>query len=214
MTSPFDSGHNSGTPVAPVGKPDTSQSYITVFPCSLIARQTSRCGETNVEVATDPAVVTDTDILMAGADEDDDSDLQQIFTLLEAPRPLSPTLDSSPMQASPIHRQTGLSSSPSVSVHSPFQPITRSSPFQPVSCHTPSPSVSVLPPQNGPQGERLEQSSLLQPLSQGYLVSTVPIGKIPQTLLAYCPQADKNSPIMLRVSTTSASLYAIRYYLK
>lgn len=203
MTSPFDSGHNSRTPVAAVGKPDTSQSYITVFPCSLIARQANRAGETHVDVTSDTAaeaVVTDTDILMAGADEDDDSDLQQIFSLLEAPRPLSPT---GGMQTSPIHRPTGLSNSPSVSVHSPFQPITRSSPFKPVSCHTPSPSVSVLPPQGGSQGERVGQSTLLQPLSQGYLMSTVQTGKVPGSLLAHCPQAEKNSPVMLRVSDTS-----------
>ena len=221
MTSPFDAGHSPRTPVAPVGKPDTSQSYVTVFPCSLITKQASRTGETQVEVPPDTAteaVVTDTDILMAGADDDVDNDLQQIFSLLETPRPLSPTsgmltspmtssLEPSTMQTSPLSRPAGLANSPVVPVHSPFQPIARSSPFQPVSCHTPSPSVSMFPGQSGSQGERVEESPLLQPLSQGYLVSSVPTGKMPSTLRANSPQADKSSPVMLRVRSLFLHLF-------
>ena len=153
---------------------------------------------------TTETVVTDTDILLAGVDDDenDQDPLRHLFPLLNtSPPTLSPTgmlpLDSSPMPgASPLSRPTKLSASPGVSVHSPFQPISRLSPFQPLHS-TPSPSMANVTTMDFQEEEG--EDSLCVPHAQGYIISTVQTGKMPGTFWASSSHSETSDPVILKV---------------
>ena len=197
--------------VATVTKPDVPSTYITVFPTASLTKPSSRATDSKtvaIPDTTTETVVTDTDILLAGADDDetDQDPLRTLFPLLNSPSALSPVrilgspvaspLDSSPMRtSSPLTRPATLTTSPAVSVQSPFQPIARASPFQPMRS-TPSPSVMSLP-SFGTQGEGEEGS---EPMAQGYFISTMPTGKMPSTFWANCPKAENMRPVILKVT--------------
>lgn len=154
---------------------------------------------------TTETVVTDTDILLAGVDDDenDQDPLRHLFPLLNASPPaLSPTscmlpLDSSPMQGtSPLSRPTKLTASPGVSVSSPFQPISRLSPFQPLHS-TPSPSMTNTTTLEIQEEEA--EGSLCVPHAQGYIISTVQTGKMPGTFWASSSHSETSDPVILKV---------------
>lgn len=155
---------------------------------------------------TTETVVTDTDILLAGVDDDenDQDPLRHLFPLLNtSPSPLSPTmlpspLDSSPMQgtSSPLTRPTKLSASPGVSVSSPFQPISRLSPFQPLHS-TPSPSTGNTTTLEFHDEDGEDRLSV--PQAQGYIISTVHTGKMPGTFWASSSHSETSNPVILKV---------------
>lgn len=152
---------------------------------------------------TTETVVTDTDILLAGVDDDenDQDPLRHLFPLLNtSPPTLSPTgmlpLDSSMQGASPLSCPTKLSASPGVSVHSPFQPISRLSPFQPLHS-TPSPSMANVTTMDFQEEEG--EDSLCVPHAQGYIISTVQTGKMPGTFWASSSHSETSDPVILKV---------------
>lgn len=204
---------NHQTPVTSITKPDVSRSFITVFTSTYHYKGTNKPTDNKTVMTpetTTETVITDTDILLAGADDESDPDpLRHLFPLLNtSPTPLSPSavllgspltspLDENHLHSSSPHtRVSNLTSSPSVSVHSPFQPIGRGSPFQPVAAASPSKSVTS---QAG-QSKVDDDCPILQPLAQGYVISTVHTGKLPSFFWANYPQAEKLYPVILRVS--------------
>ena len=205
---------NHQTPVTSITKPDVSRTYITVFTSTYHYKGTNKQTDNKTVMTpetTTETVITDTDILLAGADDDEsDADpLRHLFPLLNtSPTPLSPTavllgspltspLDDTHLHSSSPHtRVSNLTSSPAVSAHSPFQPIGRGSPFQPVAAASPSKSVTS---QAG-QSKVDDDCPILQPLAQGYVISTVHTGKLPSFFWANYPQAEKLYPVILRVS--------------
>lgn len=202
----FEGNSTSRTSVGSVPKPDVSRIYIAVMPVASLKCSIGKNSNTKSHAPPDTTtetVVTDTDILLAGVDDDenDQDPLRQLFPLLNT-SPLSPTgcmlpLDSSPVQgASPLSRPTKLSASPGVSVPSPFQPISRLSPFQPLHS-TPSPSTA-----NGTTLEFQEEEgedSLCVPQAQGYIISTVQTGKMPGTFWASSSHSETSDPVILKV---------------
>lgn len=209
----FEGSSNSQVSVGTVPKPDVSQTYIAVMPVSSMKCSIGKISNTKSHASPDTTtetVVTDTDILLAGVDDDenDQDPLRHLFPLLNAsPPPLSPTscmmpspLDSSPMQGTPpLSRPPKLSAaSPAMSAPSPFQPISRLSPFQPLHA-TPSPSMAntTTAESHGQEGE----DSLAVPQAQGYMISTVQTGKMPVTFWANSSHSETNDPVMLKVMT-------------
>lgn len=205
----FEGNNNSRVSVGGVPRPDVSRTYIAVMP---VASLKCSIGKLSNAKSHDPpdttteTVVTDTDILLAGVDDDenDQDPLRHLFPLLNAsPPPLSPTsvmlpspLDSSPMQGtSPLTRPAKLTTSPGMSASSPFQPISRLSPF-PIHS-TPSPSVG--------NGTTLEidggdgEDNLSVPQAQGYMISTVHTGKMPATFWASSSHSETSDPVILKV---------------
>lgn len=214
VTALFEGSSNSQVSVGTVPKPDVSQTYIAVMPVSSMKCSIGKISNTKSHASPDTTtetVVTDTDILLAGVDDDenDQDPLRHLFPLLNAsPPPLSPTscmmpspLDSSPMQGTPpLSRPPKLSAaSPAMSAPSPFQPISRLSPFQPLHS-TPSPSMAntTTAESHGQEGE----DSLAVPQAQGYMISTVQTGKMPVTFWANSSHSETNDPVMLKVMTS------------
>ena len=209
----FEGNNNSRVSVGGVPKPDVSRTYIAVMP---VASLKCSIGKLSNAKSHDPpdttteTVVTDTDILLAGVDDDenDQDPLRHLFPLLNTspPPPLSPTscmlpspLDSSPMQGtSPLTRPTKLAASPGMSASSPFQPISRLSPYQPLHS-TPSPSMA--------NGTTLEfeggegEDSLSVPQAQGYIISTAHTGKMPATFWGSLSHSETSDPVILKVMT-------------
>lgn len=195
--------------VGAVPKPDVSRTYIAVMPVASLkctmGNQSSAKMHALPETTTE-TVVTDTDILLAGVDDDenDQDPLRHLFPLLNSSPPsLSPTgcilpspLDTSPIQGtSPLTRPATLTASPGVSVSSPFQPISRLSPFQPLHS-TPSPSTA-----NAATIEVQEDGDdkLSVPYAQGYIISTVQTGKMPGTFWASSSHSETCDPVILKV---------------
>ena len=223
----FEGSNHSQVSVGAVPKPDVSQTYIAVMPVSSMKCSIGKISNTKSHASPDhtttETVVTDTDILLAGVDDDenDQDPLRHLFPLLNAsPPPLSPTscmmpspLDSSPMQsASPLSRPPKLSAvSPAMSAPSPFQPISRLSPFQPLHS-TPSPSMAntTTAESHWQEGE----DSLTVPQAQGYIISTVQTGKMPVTFWANSSHSETTDPVMLKVMTQYSLLYLNLSWLK
>lgn len=207
-SSPLDSGHQ--IPVASIPKPDVSRTYISVFSTVYPCKGTNKTVDCKAIPHTAPeTVITDTDILLAGADDDEnDTDpLRHLFPLLNtSPTPLSPGLLGSPM-TSPMEDNHLGSSSPlglvpnmtsSQAVSSPFQPIERTSPFQPVNPSVPSPSKSVTP-----QTVRRSDSLIQQILAQGHVISTIHPGQLPHSFWINYPHAKNSCPVILKVTNVS-----------
>ncbi|XP_032239146.2 mediator of RNA polymerase II transcription subunit 13 isoform X2 [Nematostella vectensis] len=210
----FCAGPSTQTPVTSIPRPDVSRTYISVFP-STYHNKASTIKHPDVKTVVTPepptdTVVTDTSILLAGADDDesDPDPLRHLFPLLNtSPTPLSPVLIPSPAidenhlhTSSPLNRTSQLNASPGVQSHSPFQPISRVSPFQPVTgpaapspvpCNTTVPSAVACVPEEG---------GLLLPLAQGYFISTLHTGKVPAAFWAGFPQSETSYPVMLRAA--------------
>lgn len=204
----FEGKSNSRTSVGSVPKPDVSRTYIAVMPVASLKCSIGKNSNTKSHAPPDTTtetVVTDTDILLAGVDDDenDQDPLRHLFPLLNtSPPTLSPTgmlpLDSSPMQgASPLSRPTKLTASPGVSVPSPFQPISRLSPFQPLHS-TPSPSMANVTAME--LQEEDGEDSLCVPYAQGYIISTVQTGKMPGTFWASSSHSETSDPVILKVT--------------
>lgn len=208
----FEGNNNTRMSVGTVPKPDVSRTYIAVMPVASMKCSITKNSSTKSHAPPDTTtetVVTDTDILLAGVDDDenDQDPLSHLFPLYNtSPPALSPTscilpLDPSPMQGtSPLSRPTKLSASPGVSVSSPFQPISRISPFQPLHS-TPSPSMANATTMEI-QGEEAEDS-LCVPYAQGYIISTVQTGKMPGTFWASSSHSETSDPVILKVATMS-----------
>ena len=199
--------------VGSVPKTDVSRTYIAVMPVASLKCSFGKHSNAKSHAPPDTAtesVETDTDILLAGVDDDenDQDPLRHLFPLLNSsPPPLSPTscifpppLDSSPIQGtSPLTRPTKLATSPGMSASSPFQPISRISPFQPLRS-TPSPSVT-----NGTASDQFHggdtEDSPSVPQAQGYIISTVHTGKMPATFWASSSHSETSDPVILKVMT-------------
>lgn len=206
----FEGNSSTRVSVGAVPKPDVSRTYIAVMPVASLkctmGNQSSAKMHALPETTTE-TVVTDTDILLAGVDDDenDQDPLRHLFPLLNSSPPsLSPTgcilpspLDTSPIQGtSPLTRPATLTASPGVSVSSPFQPISRLSPFQPLHS-TPSPSTA-----NAATVEVQEDGDdkLSVPYAQGYIISTVQTGKMPGTFWASSSHSETCDPVILKAS--------------
>lgn len=152
------------------------------------------CKTVPIAETTTETVITDTDILLAGADDD-------LFPLLNTSpgllgSPMTSPMEENHLPASPLTLVTNLTTSQTVG--SPFQPIGRASPFQPVNQSVPSPSKSATP--QTVRGKTDIDSSIHQPLAQGHVISTVHPGKLPETFWMSYPHAEKSYPVIMRVS--------------
>ncbi|XP_044173755.1 mediator of RNA polymerase II transcription subunit 13-like isoform X2 [Acropora millepora] len=207
----FDGKSNSRVSVGGVPRPDVSRTYIAVMPVASLKCSIGKLSNAKPHEppdATTETVVTDTDILLAGVDDDenDNDPLGHLFPLINTlPPALSPSscmlpspLDASPMQGtSPLTRPGKLTSSPGMSVSSPFQPISRISPFQPLRS-TPSPSLgssTMLETENAAGDDCLPV-----PQAQGYLISTVHTGKMPATFWGSSSHSETSDPVILKAA--------------
>ena len=209
VSAQFDGSGHARTSPGSVPKPDLSRTYIAVMPVASLMCSSGKPSDTKFHAPPDTApeaVVTDTDILLAAVDDDenDQDPLTQLFPLLNPTSPsLSPScmlpspLDSSQMQSSsPLTRPSKLAPSPVVSVPSPFQPIARVSPLQPLHS-TPSPSLGNLSSHDAQEEE--EQLSSNTPCAQGYIISTVHTGKMPASFWSTAPHLETSHPAILKV---------------
>ena len=205
----FDGKSNSRVSVGGVPRPDVSRTYIAVMPVASLKCSIGKLSNAKPHEPPDATtdIDIDTDILLAGVDDDenDNDPLGHLFPLITTlPPALSPSscmlpspLDASPMQGtSPLTRPGKLTSSPGMSVSSPFQPISRISPFQPLRS-TPSPSLgsSTMLETESAAGD----DCLPVPQAQGYLISTVHTGKMPATFWGSSSHSETSDPVILKV---------------